>query len=162
MARLDSKLGLGCDRCSRCTGLLARRRGLIVPSAVCFPRRGFEQVVVRVKEIDRHTSSLCNAANNSSNKRELGYKLMISLQQLELAINRARVAHPASGRDARLHEDVSVLGDLYGRMIYGRLKSLALASLSPREHAAWIRWSSPGERQTQTRLYPERQASDKP
>lgn len=85
---------------------------------------------------------------------------MISLQQLEQAINRARAAHPASGKDARLHADVSLLGGVYGQMIYRRLKSMALDLFSPCELEAWHRWSSPHEARTQNRPCPEDRASD--
>jgi len=43
---------------------------------------------------------------------------MISLQQLELAINSARQANPSQGADAQLSPDVALLAGLYGRMIF--------------------------------------------
>ncbi|MBU3746291.1 MAG: DUF3717 domain-containing protein [Burkholderiales bacterium] len=87
---------------------------------------------------------------------------MISLQQLELAINSARQANPSQGADAQLSPDVALLAGLYGRMIFYRLKALPLSSLSQHEFEAWSRWTSPHAAQTQNPPYPADQASDKP
>ena len=77
---------------------------------------------------------------------------MISLQQLELAINRARAVSPSRGADAQLDPEVSLLAELYGQMIYYRLTTLALSALSKRELEAWQRWSLALSQQTQTHL----------
>jgi len=68
---------------------------------------------------------------------------MISLQQLEEAINDARSCHPATGSDARLHPDVALLGAVYGAMIFRRVKQLDPASLDPEQRVALDRWFLP-------------------
>lgn len=83
---------------------------------------------------------------------------MISLQQLELVINRARAVSPSRGADAQLDPEVSLLAELYGQMIYYRLTTLALSALSKRELEAWQRWSLAPSQQTQTPPYPGSQA----
>ncbi|NBO03845.1 MAG: DUF3717 domain-containing protein [Betaproteobacteria bacterium] len=105
---------------------------------------------------------MCNTAKISSKNSETGLKLMISLQQLEQAINRARASSPSRGTDAQLDPEVSVLAGIYGQMIYYRLKTLALSALSPRELEAWQRWSLPRVQQIQSPPYPEDRGSDKP
>jgi len=65
---------------------------------------------------------------------------MISLQQLEEAINRARSSHPATGTDACLHPDVAVLGGIYGEMIFRRLKLLNPALLGESQREVLARW----------------------
>lgn len=65
---------------------------------------------------------------------------MVSITELEAAINRARHAHPAHGREAALSPDVALLAALYGELIYRRAHQFELATLSPELRGAFERW----------------------
>ena len=65
----------------------------------------------------------------------------LPLATLERAINRARQASPARGAEAALGQDVAVLGNLYGRLIWRREAGVRLADLDDDERAAFERWS---------------------
>jgi hypothetical protein len=65
---------------------------------------------------------------------------MISLQQLEEGINRARSLNPATGSDACLHPEVATLGAIYGEMIFRRLRLLDPVWLEAGQRAMLERW----------------------
>ena len=64
----------------------------------------------------------------------------ISISDLEQSINRARAAQPASGSESALSAEVSVLADLYGRLIFRGQASLDPDLLSATQKAALLRW----------------------
>jgi hypothetical protein len=45
----------------------------------------------------------------------------MTIHDLEALINRLRAAEPATGAEARLAKDVSVLAGIYGRLIFARV-----------------------------------------
>ena len=64
----------------------------------------------------------------------------IAIGELEAAINRARLAQPASGVEAVLAREVAVLGSLYGRLIWERRTAVAWDELSDGERMALRLW----------------------
>jgi Protein of unknown function (DUF3717) len=65
---------------------------------------------------------------------------VLTIGQLEQAINRARSAQPAHGIESALSPDVAALASLYGRMIFLRLEACPTDALEPREREAIARW----------------------
>lgn len=65
----------------------------------------------------------------------------LPLSRLESAINRARQAQPAQGFEAALADDVSVLGRVYGRLIWRRAAGFRRSELNDDERAALDRWT---------------------
>ena len=65
----------------------------------------------------------------------------LPLSRLESAINRARQAQPAQGFEAALADDVSVLGRVYGRLIWRRAAMFRRSELNDDECAALDRWT---------------------
>lgn len=68
---------------------------------------------------------------------------VITIGQLEAAINRARTAQPASGPESTLTREVSALGGIYGRLIWERRDAIGLEELSKTEQIALQLWMSP-------------------
>jgi Protein of unknown function (DUF3717) len=64
----------------------------------------------------------------------------ISLSDLEVAINRARAALPSQGTDHQLASDVSVLANLYGKMIYYKQVVVPMQLLSDAEQIVLLNW----------------------
>jgi hypothetical protein len=67
----------------------------------------------------------------------------ITIAQLEQAINRARDAHPASGREFALATEVSLLGTLYGALIFRGQAYVDLDDLPEPQRSALSRWLPP-------------------
>jgi hypothetical protein len=63
-----------------------------------------------------------------------------TIQALEQAINRARMANPAHGTEARLSIEVAKLAALYGWMIYERREELSPDLLNADEMETLSRW----------------------
>lgn len=63
----------------------------------------------------------------------------LTITELEAAINRCARARPPM--NYVLGPDLRVLADIYGDMIYRRLRILELASLSPIQRAVLERWA---------------------
>ena len=68
---------------------------------------------------------------------------LLSIGQIEAAINRARSALPSTGHEAALSMDVALLADVYGLMIYQRLDEIRLAELDDEHRAVALRWCPP-------------------
>jgi len=68
---------------------------------------------------------------------------VITIGQLEAAINRARMAQPASGPESTLTREVSALGGIYGRLIWERKDRIELEALSQTEQIALQLWLPP-------------------
>ncbi|MEZ5657890.1 MAG: DUF3717 domain-containing protein [Burkholderiaceae bacterium] len=64
----------------------------------------------------------------------------IRIHELEAAINRARGHEPASGAEARLSDDVSRLGAIYGELIFRRHTVFDADSLPAQDREAVLRW----------------------
>jgi hypothetical protein len=64
----------------------------------------------------------------------------ISLSELEVAINKARVAMPSHGADHELQADVSILANLYGKMIYYKQLVVPMHLLSDNEQIVLLNW----------------------
>ena len=67
----------------------------------------------------------------------------ITVSELESAINRARVAQPASGTESSLTREVATLGALYGRLIWERREAVEIDALSDAERVALSLWLPP-------------------
>jgi len=65
---------------------------------------------------------------------------IVSITDLELAINRARQGEPAAGTEAALSSDVSLLADLYGELIFRGHRAFKTDSVSQSHQAALQRW----------------------
>ena len=65
---------------------------------------------------------------------------IVSITDLELAINRARQGEPAAGRDAALSSDVSLLADLYGELIFRGHRAFKADTVSTAHQEALQRW----------------------
>jgi Bacterial regulatory helix-turn-helix protein, lysR family/Protein of unknown function (DUF3717) len=72
--------------------------------------------------------------------RLIGPMEMLLINQLELAINRARAKLPASGHEAALSHDVSVLASLYGELIYRQEIEFDLEQLGDEQQMVLLRW----------------------
>lgn len=70
-----------------------------------------------------------------------GADASLPLSRLEGAINRARQAQPAQGFEASLADDVSLLGRVYGRLIWRRAAMFRRNELNDDERAALDRWT---------------------
>lgn len=68
---------------------------------------------------------------------------LVTVAELEAAINRARAAQPASGSEASLTLEVSTLASLYGRLIWERRDAVALGALTDAERVALRLWRPP-------------------
>lgn len=68
---------------------------------------------------------------------------LVTVAELEAAINRARAAQPASGSEASLTLEVSTLASLYGRLIWERRDAVALDTLTDAERVALRLWRPP-------------------
>jgi hypothetical protein len=66
---------------------------------------------------------------------------VITIVQLELAINRARELHPPI--DYVLHPSVSALAEVYGRMIYERTSLADLDTMPAAIRAEIMQWLGP-------------------
>jgi Protein of unknown function (DUF3717) len=66
---------------------------------------------------------------------------LLQILALEQAINRARAALPSIGTELALSRDVSVLGGLYGEMIFAGMDCVELRALSQVERDTLGRWS---------------------
>ncbi len=64
----------------------------------------------------------------------------LTIAQLEQAINRARSREPATGSEYSLSSDVSLLGTLYGRLIFRNRFEFDPETLSAEERDALSRW----------------------
>jgi len=65
---------------------------------------------------------------------------IVSITDLELAINRARQGEPAAGNEAALSSDVSLLADLYGELIFRGHRAFKADTVSPAHQEALQRW----------------------
>lgn len=72
---------------------------------------------------------------------------VLTINALEAAINRARAAQPATGAEAVLSREVSVLAKLYGRMIWDRELERPWETLTDTEQVALQLWAAPVGRQ---------------
>jgi hypothetical protein len=72
---------------------------------------------------------------------------VLTIGALEAAINRARAAQPATGAEAVLSREVSVLAKLYGRMIWDREAQRPWETLTDTERVALQLWAAPVGRQ---------------
>ena len=72
---------------------------------------------------------------------------VLTIGALEAAINRARAAQPATGAEAVLSREVSVLAKLYGRMIWDREAERPWETLTDTERVALQLWAAPVGRQ---------------
>ena len=72
---------------------------------------------------------------------------VLTIGALEAAINRARAAQPATGAEAVLSREVSVLAKLYGRMIWDREAERPWETLTDTERVAFQLWAAPVGRQ---------------
>lgn len=72
---------------------------------------------------------------------------VVTIGELEAAINRARAAQPAVGAEAVLSREVSVMAKLYGRMIWERQPDLSWDALTDAERVALQLWAAPLVRQ---------------
>ena len=82
----------------------------------------------------RVIATIVSSALSSSQPQPIG------IGELEAAINRARLAQPASGVEAVLAREVAVLGSLYGRLIWERRTTVAWHELSDGERVALRLW----------------------
>ncbi len=64
----------------------------------------------------------------------------ITLTDLELAINRARQHLPAQGAEHKLATEVSVLANLYGKMIYYKQIIVPMELLTDVEQMTLLQW----------------------
>lgn len=65
---------------------------------------------------------------------------IVSITELELAINRARQGEPAAGKEAALSNDVSLLADLYGELIFRGHRAFKADTVSEAHQEALQRW----------------------
>ncbi len=65
---------------------------------------------------------------------------VVTINDLEQAINRARQSAPASGSESALSADVSLLADLYGELIFRGHKAFRANTVSDEHQAALSRW----------------------
>ena len=65
---------------------------------------------------------------------------VVTINDLEQAINRARQSAPASGAESALSRDVSLLADLYGELIFRNHKAFQANSVDDKHQAALSRW----------------------
>ncbi|MFK7962970.1 MAG: DUF3717 domain-containing protein [Burkholderiaceae bacterium] len=65
---------------------------------------------------------------------------IISITDLELAINRARQTEPSVGHEAALSSDVSLLADLYGELIFRGHRAFKADSVTLDHQKALARW----------------------
>lgn len=70
---------------------------------------------------------------------------IVTINELELAINRARQSVPATGSESALSADVSLLADLYGELIFRGHKAFQADSVSPEHQDALKRWTRANE-----------------
>jgi hypothetical protein len=64
----------------------------------------------------------------------------ISLSDLEVAINKARAKLPPKGVEHQLAEDVAILANLYGKMIYYKQVVVPIQLLSDSEQIVLLNW----------------------
>lgn len=64
----------------------------------------------------------------------------VTISALELAINAARFAAPAQGREAALSDDVNVLAGIYGELIFRGHRGFDADSVSVAARQALERW----------------------
>lgn len=64
----------------------------------------------------------------------------ISISQLEQAINAARSAGPSKGHEAALTDDVAMLADIYGELIFRQHKNFDADSLSAEIRDVVLHW----------------------
>lgn len=69
----------------------------------------------------------------------------ISITQLELAINAARYAAPSMGQESALSDDVAILADIYGELIYRGHKNFDADSLPVKARDVVLQWIAQSE-----------------
>lgn len=69
----------------------------------------------------------------------------ISISQLEEGINAARSVAPAVGQEAALSDDVAILADIYGELIYRQHKNFDADSLPVKERNIVLHWVAQSE-----------------
>jgi len=69
----------------------------------------------------------------------------ISITQLEQAINAARNVAPSVGQAAALSEDVAILADIYGELIFRQHKNFDADSLPEKERNVVLQWVAQSE-----------------
>ena len=65
---------------------------------------------------------------------------VVSIAQLESAINAARSAEPADGTASTLSEDVALLAGIYGELIYLNHRAFDCDSLTPDQQRVLTKW----------------------
>ncbi len=70
---------------------------------------------------------------------------IVTINELEQAINRARQSVPATGHESALSADVSLLADLYGELIFRGHKAFRADSVSVRHQEVLERWLQPNQ-----------------
>lgn len=66
--------------------------------------------------------------------------VVITIQFVGDSLARVCQAHPSTGQDHALHPDASLLAELYGTMIYSRVREIRLGEVSENIRAALDRW----------------------
>lgn len=65
---------------------------------------------------------------------------VISIQHVGDSLARVCKAHPSTGQDHALHPDASLLAELYGTMIYSKVREIGLGEVDEAIRAALDRW----------------------
>lgn len=64
----------------------------------------------------------------------------ITIQRVGECLARVCQAHPSTGQDHVLHPDASLLAELYGTMIYSKVREIRLGDVDEAIRAALDRW----------------------